>query len=161
MTLFLELIARFAPFLTASLAGALLGAAGAWWVQGLKLDKLAAEHAAYVAQTEANANLAEAKRVTMETKWKEAVENAKREADERARKSRAELAAANAAAERLRGDVSALRTRLADASAAACLVAAATLGELFTECGEAYRDVAGAAQGHANDVRTLTCGWPR
>jgi septal ring factor EnvC (AmiA/AmiB activator) len=161
MTLFLELIARFAPFLAASLAGALLGAAGAWWVQSLKIDKLAAEHTAYVIEAEAFANLAEAKRVAMEIKWKQEVDDAKAEAKEREKQLVSDLDAATRAAERLRGDASALRTRLADAPAAACLNAAVAAGELLAECGEAYRDLAGAADRHVSDVRTLTQAWPR
>ena len=161
MTLFYELIARFAPFLAASLAGALLGAAGAWWVQSLKIDRLVAEHAAYVIEAEANAHLAEARRVAMETKWKQEVDDANAEAKEREKRLVSDLAAAHAAAERLRGDASALRTRLADAPRDAAADTAAAAGELLAECGEAYRTMAGAAERHANDLRTLTQAWPR
>lgn len=156
-----EFLARLAPYLAPVLAGVVFGAAALWYVQGLKIDKLTAEHVAYVQRAEAHAAQAEVKRLETEAKWKEDAENAKRNAQEREKKLSSDLAAAARAADRLRNDVSALRERLADAPAPACVDAAATLGELFGECGEAYRDLAGQAQGHVNDIRTLTEERPR
>jgi vacuolar-type H+-ATPase subunit I/STV1 len=149
------------PQLALWLGGTIVCTLLAWSVQGLRLDALRAEHEAYVAQAQANAVLAEQARSETETRWKQEVENAEREAQERlaqAEKERADLARA---AQRLRDDVAALRKRLADAPPAARLDADAALDELLGRCAEEYRRMAGAAERHADDVRTLISAWPR
>ena len=43
----------------------------------------------------------------------------------------------------------------------ACTEHAATLGQLLGDCGDRYRKLAATCDGHANDVKTLSDGWPR
>jgi hypothetical protein len=130
-----------------------LGAALAWYVQGLHIAAMKEWHASYVAQVEKSA-------AQLELKWQKEKENAEREAQVRLEKSEAERAALAVAADRLRRDAASLRTRLADAPGPACVDAAAAAGELLAECGAAYRDLALAAQRHADDLRTFQAAWP-
>lgn len=58
-------------------------------------------------------------------------------------------------------DAAAGAINAASESATACLARAATLSELFTESTERYGEVAGKADGHASDVKTLTDAWPQ
>jgi hypothetical protein len=44
---------------------------------------------------------------------------------------------------------------------AACIVSAITHSELFGECRSALTDMAGKAQGHAGDVKSLMQAWPK
>jgi hypothetical protein len=147
--------------LVARLVPVLAGFAVAWWVQGLRLDAAEAEHLAYVVQIVRNAAAAEAERQETETRWKKEVENAKGEAQKRESALLDDLAAARSATNRLRNDASALRARLADASRNAAIDAAAAAGELLAACAEEYRDVAGKAERHANDVRTQMNACPK
>jgi hypothetical protein len=157
MNFFSEFIETFLPYVICALTGAV----GAWWVQGMRLDVARAEHDKYVIQAQANAAEADRLRLETETRWKQEAENAQTESRKRLETMEAERAALAAAAGRLRRDVSALRARLADAPAPACLVAADTLGELLGRCEGKYRAMADKAQRHANDVRTLMEAWPR
>jgi len=43
----------------------------------------------------------------------------------------------------------------------ACAQHAATLGQLLGDCGDSFRKMAATCDGHANDVKTLSDGWPR
>jgi hypothetical protein len=87
----------------------------AWFIQSLRIDRIQAEHAAYVAQVEVNAVETELAKLAKETYWKEEVANAELEAEKRLAKVQADLRAAHAAAGKLRGTVSALQSSLADA----------------------------------------------
>jgi chromosome condensin MukBEF ATPase and DNA-binding subunit MukB len=132
-----------------------------WFIQELRIDRIEAEHAAYVAQAEAHAAETELAKLAKETYWKEEVANAQLEAEKRIAAVQADLRTAHAAAVRLRGDVSALQSRLASASREAVLESAAALGELFDECTGEYLAMADKAQRHAGDVCTLSEAWPK
>jgi hypothetical protein len=157
----MNLSSEFFELACAGTLCALLGALAAWHVQGLRIDRIEAEHAAYVAQVEANAAETELAKLAKETYWKEEVANAELEANKRIAKTEAELRTATAAAGKLRNTVSALQSHLASASRAAVLESAAACGELLAACVERYRDVAAAAERHAGDVRTLSEAWPK
>jgi hypothetical protein len=152
-----EFVEAFIPYALSALIAALF----VWWVQELHIDRIEAEHAAYVAQAEAHAAETELAKLAKETYWKEDVAHAELEANKRIAKTEADLRAAHAAAGKLRGDVSALQSRLASASREAVLESAAACGELLARCAERYRDVAEAAERHAADVRTLSEAWPK
>jgi hypothetical protein len=44
---------------------------------------------------------------------------------------------------------------------AACVISAIAHAELFGECRAAFTDMAGKAQGHATDAKTLIEAWPK
>ena len=50
--------------------------------------------------------------------------------------------------------------RAAGASKEACLIRAATLGELFEESAAEYTELAEKAGRHVNDIQKLTGSWP-
>lgn len=146
------------------LAAAGLAAFLAWSYQGARLG----------------ADLAEAKlEITTE---RLSVSTAQRAADARVRQAEQAMntnyqEALNAARTRealLRRDLDQLRTvsdglreqsadaarRLADAPPAAVLEYATTLGVVFEDCRAAYEDMAGKADGHANDAEMTLEAWP-
>jgi len=43
----------------------------------------------------------------------------------------------------------------------ACAQHAATIGQLLGDCGDRYRWLAATCDGHANDIKTLSDGWPK
>jgi hypothetical protein len=157
----MNLSSDFIEFAAFPLLCALIGAGGAWWIQSLDIRRIQAEHAAYVAQAEANAAETELAKLEKETYWKEEVANAQLEAEKRLAKVQADLRAAHAATGKLRGTVSALQSRLANAPRDAVLESAATCGELLGACAGRYTDMADKAERHAADVRTLSEAWPR
>lgn len=83
-------------------------------------------------------------------------EGAKREQDLKTR-----LAGVTASSGRLRDDITEYRRRLSEYSDATIRAYADTGLRLLGECQERYRDMAGIAQGHYNDVRTLEEAWPQ
>jgi predicted Holliday junction resolvase-like endonuclease len=130
------------------------------WVQSARIDTLKDEHAAYVVQVEANAAQAEQAKLEKETYWKEEVAHAQREAEKRIAKVQADLRSAHVAVGKLRNTVSALQSRLANASREAVLESAAACGKLLATCAARYTDMADKAERHAGDVRTLMEAWP-
>lgn len=69
---------------------------------------------------------------------------------------------ARAAADSLRHQArtAAGRIHLPDTPASAVAEYATAAGELLAQCGEALAEVAGKADGHASDVKTLMDAWP-
>ncbi|MBO9679582.1 MAG: hypothetical protein J7556_15170 [Acidovorax sp.] len=68
--------------------------------------------------------------------------------------------AARAESDGLRDQAADAARRLANAPPAAVLEYASTVNQLFAECSRSYQGMAGTADGHAGDVRTLTDAWP-
>jgi hypothetical protein len=146
--------------LKTALLGALIGAGGAWGVQGMRIDLLRITHDATVARAQEAAKASELAAAQQELKWAKEKDDAENEARKRLAQAETERAALAAATGRLRRDAATLRARLAGASATAHLDAGATTGELLATCAEEYRSMADQAQRHANDVRTLIAAWP-
>ena len=69
--------------------------------------------------------------------------------------------AAAASAGGLRHELAAVRGRLSAATADACRATADAALELFGKCADEYRGMAAAAQGHADDVKTMSDSWPK
>jgi chromosome segregation ATPase len=167
MTWLLDLIMRKPATLGGlALLCLLLGAGGAWWVQGLRLDAVQARFDGYVAQAEANTLRIERELQTREALWKAKVEEANERSEERLTDLKKSAAAARAAADGLRGDVGTLRDKLRRATEnnAACSAVARTAStavKLLGTCGERYGELAARADGHANDVRKLSEAWPK
>ncbi len=142
----------------AALLGAALAATGAWQVQGWRLGQQIATMRQAAAESEAaavrEARATESRRFTN-------VQEAQNAAQKRAQSARADAAAARTELDRLRGDLAAGAGRTASESPAACTVRADTSGELLGQCAAAYLELAGKADRHASDARTLIEAWPR
>jgi hypothetical protein len=76
---------------------------------------------------------------------------------------RRERDVARSDAERMREQTASDARRLADPSTSAATVLgyATAAAELLADCSRRYQEVAGAADGHASDVRTFIEAWPR
>jgi hypothetical protein len=138
-----------------------LGFAVAWHWQGLRLDAARAEHAAYVAQAEAHAAIAEKVKIETEARWKQEVQNAQDESDKRLSALKNDADASRAAALWLRDTVSALQSRLAESACPAVAQSAIASAKLLEECSGEYRELAAVADGHASDIKTLIQAWPK
>lgn len=89
-------------------------------------------------------------------KWKGAV-NERTELEIRLEVARSAAAAADG---RLRRAASDFQRRLSEASVETCRKAAVAAAGLLGECSAAYRDLAGAADGHLADLRQCEAAWP-
>ena len=140
--------------LAAALLGAALAATGAYklqeWRLGSQINELRAARAL---------DTAEARR--FEAARNRNVIEAQNAAQKRAQSARADADAARSELDRLRGDIAASAGRVADESPAACAVRADAAGELLGSCAAAYLDLAGKADRHASDARTLIEAWPK
>lgn len=142
----------------AALIAAALAAAGAWQVQAWRYGEQIATIRADAAESTARAE--KAAQLVRETRQQE-VNRATQNAARRAQTARTDADNARAELDRLRDD---LRASAVPASGDACTAAdqrAATVEELFAECAGAYQGMARTADGHANDVKTLSDAWPK
>ena len=73
---------------------------------------------------------------------------------------RRDIDAARTESDSLREQLSYAARLIADAPPAAVAEYATTVGELLADCSRSYQELAGKADGHAADVRTLTEAWP-
>ena len=58
-------------------------------------------------------------------------------------------------------DAASAAVRTASESLAACNANAATQSELLAQCADRYSELAGKADGHVNDIKTLIASWPK
>ena len=139
------------------LAAAVIAALAAWFFQdnryAAELAELRLEHANAVIKA---ASTLRAEQHAITTKYQGAL-NA---ATERETISRRHLAAAARESDGLREQLSDTARRIAAAPPAAVAEYATTVGELFADCSRSYQELAGKADGHAADVRTLSSAWP-
>lgn len=142
--------ARYAMTL---LIGAALGACGAWYLAGLKADRLERDR---LRDTLKVINAAQDETIRLQGIKDAALGKANRRA-----KANAD-AAADARTERdgLRNDLADARARLPTLSHEACLVRAAALDAVLDQCAGAVESLAGKADRHANDAMTLHEAWP-
>lgn len=70
-------------------------------------------------------------------------------------------AAVGKSSDSLRNTANAIRLGLPNATVEAARAAADAFAAVFTDCQRRYIEVARAADGHANDVRTLEEAWPQ
>lgn len=70
-------------------------------------------------------------------------------------------AAVGKSSDSLRNTANAIRLGLPNATVEAARTAADAFAAVFTDCQRRYIEVARAADGHANDVRTLEEAWPQ
>jgi hypothetical protein len=131
-----------------------LGSFGtAWRIQDWRYQAKEVEHAEQQLADERSAATAAIRRA-------EAVIEAQSAAAVRERGLRNDAAGARSAAERLSDEIAAT-TRAAATSQEACLERTNTLGELFKDSANAYRDVAEKADRHASDAQRLSDSWPQ
>lgn len=137
----------------ALLIGATLGGWGAWWLAGLKADRLERDR---LRDTLRVINAAQDETIRLQGVKDVAIEKANRRAQANA------TAAAGARTERdqLRNDLADARARLPTLSHQACLVRAAALDAVLDQCAGAVESLAGKADRHANDAMTLNEAWP-
>ena len=141
-----------------ALAATLIGATGAWQVQGWRLGEQIA--ALKTAQAEAVNTATREARATESRRFKEA-QDAQAAAQARAISARRDADAARGELERLRDATRATRGGVPGESATACAVRADAGGELLAQCAAAYSDLAAVADRHASDARTLIEAWPK
>ena len=141
-----------------------VGAALAWgaqsWRMGAQvqasqaaLETLKREHADSLTRATAgalNATLA----------WQKEKDDAIDRAQQRAKTQAANADAARRNADSLRSTLAAASLRLPDASPSARTEYATASGELLTECGREYQELAEKADGHALDARMMRDAWP-
>jgi chromosome segregation ATPase len=89
------------------------------------------------------------------------LEDARNEAAKRETTIRRDANNARTAAGGLRNDLDELKRQLPSLAAEACHQRADTLANLLGRCESQYRGVAERADRHANDVQTLSDGWPK
>lgn len=139
------------------IAAAVIAALAAWLFQDnrytAELAELRLEHANAVIK--ATSTLRAEERAINKT-YQEAL-NA---ATERETISRRHLAAAARESDGLREQLSYAARLIADAPPAAVAEYATTVSGLFADCSRDYQELAGAATGHANDVRKHRDAWP-
>ena len=135
-------------------AGATLG----WQVQGWRLNgQIASLHDA---QQQAVADATREARATESRRYQE-VYHAQQDAARRAQDARRDADRARGELERLRDAIHASPAGDHPGAAAPAAVRAAAIGGLLDACASAHLDLARAADGHVNDVRTLIQAWPK
>lgn len=146
---------------------AVLAAIGAllWGIHTLDQSRQQIGYDRRVAEDNAALVQAQAEARAKERDLQHQKEVAQHEAGQRQIDNRRAADAARTADERLRLALDAIRAagarHLPGDPRPAGTDATATLAELFGDCSAKYRGLAEAADGHANDARTLSEGWPR
>ena len=139
------------------LAAAVIAALAAWLFQDnrytAELAELRLEHADAVIKATSTLR---AEQHAITTKYQGAL-NA---ATERETISRRHLDAAARESDGLREQLSGTARRIAAAPPAAVAEYATTVSGLFADCSRSYQELAGQADGHANDVRKHRDAWP-
>ena len=135
-----------------------LSFAAGWAVQGWRMG---AEYAALEMRYATRLAQAHENALTEYARLEKVKNDAVKAAEIEAKKNAAAAAAAARAADRLRGALAALRSRIAAAPRPAVDQYAATASELLAECGRELADVSAKADGHAADVRLMLAAWPR
>ena len=141
---------------TAIVAGALAFGAG-WQTQEWRYGKQIADMQASHAQASADAAQ---KAMDQNIKMQRAKDEAIKAAQDRAKREATNAAAARSERDGLRAQLEAATVQLSSASCPSIRQYATTLTGLFDQCAGAYQDMAGQAQGHAADARTLSEAWP-
>ena len=141
----------------AIIAASLAGWAG-WSVQGWRLGEQIA--ALKTAQAEA-VNTATREARAQESARFKGVQDAQAAAQTRAQVARRDADRARSELDRMRDTLSATRGGVPGESTAACAVRADAGADVLAQCAAAYLSMAGIADRHANDARTLIEAWPK
>ena len=141
----------------AIIAASLAGWAG-WSVQGWRLGEQIA--ALKTAQAEA-VNTATREARAQESARFKGVQDAQAAAQTRAQVARRDADRARTELDRLRDELASTRGGVPGESTAACAVRADAGADVLAQCAAAYLSMAGIADRHANDARTLIEAWPK
>jgi hypothetical protein len=129
------------------------GFGAAWQLQAHQITKLKLEH------TNERIEIQRAARIVAD-RASTAVIVAQNNATNRVSVLRRELDSARGTASGLRDEID-VAMRASATSIDACAIAARTSGELLAVCADRYTELAGKAQGHVSDIRTLVEAWPK
>ena len=141
------------PLLISALVSAALGFSGAWKIQSMRISH-AEKQRLEIAQ--------EAQRLVhrVESQRSAQVITAQNDRARRESKLRLDGAASSAAVDSLRVALHAAVLN-ANTNPDACADTAATFGELLTDSGTAYSELAGACDRHVSDIQTLIDSHPK
>ena len=143
--------------MAAGLVVAAMGATAAWSVQSWSYDAQIADIKAAHVQAH---NLAAEEATRIFRANTEKYQGALNDARVREAALRRDLAAADSESDGLRAQLSDAARRIAAAPSSAVAEYATTVGGLFADCSRSYQELAGQADGHANDVRKHRDAWP-
>ena len=142
----------------AALLGASIAAVGAYKVQDWRYTGQINQIRA--AQAEA-VNTATREARAQESARFKGVQDAQAAAQTRAQVARRDADRARSELDRMRDTLSATRGGVPGESTAACTVRADAAADVLAQCAAAYLSMAGIADRHANDARTLIEAWPK
>ena len=142
----------------AALLGASIAAVGAYKVQDWRYTGQINQIRA--AQAEA-VNTATREARAQESARFKGVQDAQAAAQTRAQVARRDADRARSELDRMRDTLSATRGGVPGESTAACTQRADAAADVLAQCGAAYLSMAGIADRHANDARTLIEAWPK
>lgn len=130
------------------------------WRLGAGLERAKSEASQYRAEVLAEKAAASERVRKVEGDFNAKYQTAVNAARDRESSLRADLVAVRDAASGLRTQAAEAARRLAQAPAPAVLEYGIVANELFSECVDAYQDMAGKAQSHSADVRLMIDAWP-
>jgi hypothetical protein len=142
----------------AALLGAAIAATLAWQVQSWRYTGQIATIQA--AQMEAVNTATREARATESRRFTN-VQEAQNAAQKRAQTARLDADRARTELDRLRDELASTRGGVPGESTAACAVRADAGADVLAQCAAAYLSMAGIADRHANDARTLIEAWPK
>lgn len=146
------------PYAATAVVAAAVGFGSAWWIQeksyDAQLSKIHAQHATALAD-------AHQKALDDTIKLQRTKDDAIKQAEQRAKQNAASAAAARADADSLRAQLASVQGRIASATDSAVREYANAASVVFAECVRSYQEMAGKADGHANDARLMLEAWPK
>lgn len=146
------------------MAVGLAAAVGMWVFQDARMDAAVTNVRSEMSDAKAKAAVEQTRAVKEARAEEQALTKTYQEALNAARTRetalRRNLDSARAESDGLRNQAADAARLLAAAPPAAVLEYATTVNGLFADCGRSYQELAGKADGHASDVRTLIEAWP-
>lgn len=148
----------------AALLGAVIAAAGAWYVQGWRMAGQVHQAQTELAQLKTNTaeqrTRAAASALNTYARMEEVKDAAIQAASARAAQNHADAAGLRRQLDGLQRDLATVPDRIATASRAAVDEFAATSAVVFEQCVGRYAALAQLADQHANDAATCRAAWP-
>lgn len=142
----------------AAIAGAVLAGILSWnvqsWRYGEQIESIKKVQAEATLQASREARATESRRSLN-------VMEAQNAAAKRSQVARADADRARSELDRLRDTLNATSRGLPGEPASACVERTATVSQLLSACAAEAQELARAADGHANDARTLIEAWPK
>lgn len=142
----------------AAIVAAAAAATGAWQVQNWRYTGQIARIQSEQAEAVADARQAA---INEATRLQAQKDHALHEAAQQAQRNAAAAAAARRESDGLRVELTEARLRMSSSTCASVRDHAAALSGVFDQCVRRLEGVAGKADGHALDARTLIQAWPK